>query len=428
MRPPGASPQDPAQPGPKARRAGLEEQGAPPPPTGCGAQGGAERAGLAPPRPAPPPAAEEAGRPACPLSAHDAQAADDPASLAEGTARAPGAERAPAAESGTRTLGAQPLAAIGDPGAGSAAVSENRPSPDISPGGASPPAPPLAAIGGPGAGSTAVPESRLSPGLSPADASPAAPPLAAIGGPGAESATVPESRLSPGLSPADASPAAPPLADARLGEALGAKEGASQPRGAASATEEITEANAVTGGAPPARAAPGAGAADAATASEDPAAPGVASEASAAEEGCAGRETWVGRDGVRQAHAAPAAVPAAEGPTEAPAQRCGCGGALPPDPGAAPDRSGLRGLPVWALIALLSAPIIVYRYAISPMLGRNCRFEPSCSAYGLEALRVHGPVMGLWLTLRRIARCHPWGGMGHDPVPPRRPPGDGRPG
>ena len=95
---------------------------------------------------------------------------------------------------------------------------------------------------------------------------------------------------------------------------------------------------------------------------------------------------------------------------------CGCGDVQPlvaADPVA-------RSLLSRAVIALLSAPIIVYRYAISPMLGRNCRFEPSCSAYGLEALRVHGPVRGLWLTVRRVSRCHPWGGMGHDPVPPRR--------
>ncbi|MGG7564913.1 membrane protein insertion efficiency factor YidD [Rhodovulum sp. DZ06] len=78
---------------------------------------------------------------------------------------------------------------------------------------------------------------------------------------------------------------------------------------------------------------------------------------------------------------------------------------------------------VAALVLLLSLPIHVYRYTLSPLIGRNCRYEPSCSAYGLEALKVHGPVKGLWLTLSRISRCHPWGGMGHDPVPPRKPRG-----
>jgi uncharacterized protein len=72
-------------------------------------------------------------------------------------------------------------------------------------------------------------------------------------------------------------------------------------------------------------------------------------------------------------------------------------------------------------VACLSAPILVYRYAISPILPRACRFAPSCSAYALEALAVHGPARGSWLTLKRLARCHPiaflGGGSGHDPVP-----------
>ena len=58
-----------------------------------------------------------------------------------------------------------------------------------------------------------------------------------------------------------------------------------------------------------------------------------------------------------------------------------------------------------------------YRYAISPMLGANCRYEPSCSAYAEEALQRYGAVRGGWLVLRRIVRCHPWGGSGYDPVP-----------
>lgn len=58
-----------------------------------------------------------------------------------------------------------------------------------------------------------------------------------------------------------------------------------------------------------------------------------------------------------------------------------------------------------------------YRYAISPMLGSNCRFVPSCSEYALEAIERHGAVRGSWLATRRIARCHPWCDGGHDPVP-----------
>lgn len=58
-----------------------------------------------------------------------------------------------------------------------------------------------------------------------------------------------------------------------------------------------------------------------------------------------------------------------------------------------------------------------YQIVLSPFLGGRCRFEPSCSVYALEALRRHGGLRGGWLTLRRLLRCHPWGGCGHDPVP-----------
>ena len=71
---------------------------------------------------------------------------------------------------------------------------------------------------------------------------------------------------------------------------------------------------------------------------------------------------------------------------------------------------------------VLRAPILVYRYCISPLIGPVCRYEPTCSAYALEALERHGPIKGLWLTARRLARCHPikWlgGSEGCDPVPP----------
>jgi putative membrane protein insertion efficiency factor len=69
--------------------------------------------------------------------------------------------------------------------------------------------------------------------------------------------------------------------------------------------------------------------------------------------------------------------------------------------------------PALPLIWLVRA----YQYAISPMLGNNCRFHPTCSAYAVEALERHGPFKGLWLALRRVGRCHPWHPGGYDPVP-----------
>ncbi len=60
-----------------------------------------------------------------------------------------------------------------------------------------------------------------------------------------------------------------------------------------------------------------------------------------------------------------------------------------------------------------------YQLAISPLLPMSCRYLPTCSSYAAEAIAVHGPLKGGWLGLRRILRCHPWGGSGFDPVPPR---------
>lgn len=69
------------------------------------------------------------------------------------------------------------------------------------------------------------------------------------------------------------------------------------------------------------------------------------------------------------------------------------------------------------LARALAAPVRAYRLALSPWVGRHCRYLPTCSAYALEALERHGGLRGGWLALRRIARCHPWGCSGLDPVP-----------
>ena len=67
--------------------------------------------------------------------------------------------------------------------------------------------------------------------------------------------------------------------------------------------------------------------------------------------------------------------------------------------------------------ALLKAPIVVYRYTLSPILGVNCRYLPSCSEYASEAIDSNGAWKGGWLTLSRLLRCQPWGTSGFDPVP-----------
>jgi uncharacterized protein len=73
----------------------------------------------------------------------------------------------------------------------------------------------------------------------------------------------------------------------------------------------------------------------------------------------------------------------------------------------------MQQIPAFFLIGLIR----VYRYAISPFLGRSCRYVPSCSEYAIEALRRHGSIRGLWLTIRRVGRCNPWHPGGYDPVP-----------
>jgi len=67
----------------------------------------------------------------------------------------------------------------------------------------------------------------------------------------------------------------------------------------------------------------------------------------------------------------------------------------------------------WPLILLIR----IYQWVISPIIGPKCRYQPTCSHYAVEALKKHGPFKGFWLAIRRIARCHPWGGSGWDPVP-----------
>lgn len=61
--------------------------------------------------------------------------------------------------------------------------------------------------------------------------------------------------------------------------------------------------------------------------------------------------------------------------------------------------------------------IKLYQWIISPLLGPKCRYTPTCSQYGIEAFKKHGPLKGFWLTLKRVSKCHPWGGHGYDPVP-----------
>ncbi|WP_243699314.1 membrane protein insertion efficiency factor YidD [Natronoflexus pectinivorans] len=69
------------------------------------------------------------------------------------------------------------------------------------------------------------------------------------------------------------------------------------------------------------------------------------------------------------------------------------------------------------LVFLLILPVKIYQYGISPMIGPRCRYTPTCSHYTVEALKKHGPFKGLWLAVKRILSCNPWGGSGYDPVP-----------
>lgn len=77
-------------------------------------------------------------------------------------------------------------------------------------------------------------------------------------------------------------------------------------------------------------------------------------------------------------------------------------------------------------VGVAVALVRAYRFLLSPWFGRTCRHFPSCSEYAVEALRRFGLVRGGWLTIRRLARCHPWGTSGYDPVPTQRKPGGNR--
>lgn len=72
------------------------------------------------------------------------------------------------------------------------------------------------------------------------------------------------------------------------------------------------------------------------------------------------------------------------------------------------------------LKALVIFPIKLYQWLLSPLLGRNCRFEPTCSNYMIQAIEEWGPLKGIYLGLKRIVKCHPWGGHGPDPVPKKK--------
>ncbi|NRB80004.1 MAG: membrane protein insertion efficiency factor YidD [Saccharospirillaceae bacterium] len=69
----------------------------------------------------------------------------------------------------------------------------------------------------------------------------------------------------------------------------------------------------------------------------------------------------------------------------------------------------------WLLIKLIR----FYQLFLSPLLGKNCRYDPTCSQYSIEALKTHGIFKGFYLSIKRIFSCHPWGGQGYDPVPPK---------
>ena len=76
----------------------------------------------------------------------------------------------------------------------------------------------------------------------------------------------------------------------------------------------------------------------------------------------------------------------------------------------------MRGILIFPFVFLIKT----YQFLISPTIGKNCRFNPTCSNYALEALKKHGLVLGMYYSIIRISKCHPWGGSGHDPVPSKK--------
>lgn len=75
----------------------------------------------------------------------------------------------------------------------------------------------------------------------------------------------------------------------------------------------------------------------------------------------------------------------------------------------------IKQLPTRCVIAIID----FYRYFLSPLLGKSCRFHPTCSAYGRQAILRFGVIKGCWMTIKRLGRCHPWHEGGYDPVPER---------
>jgi putative membrane protein insertion efficiency factor len=76
----------------------------------------------------------------------------------------------------------------------------------------------------------------------------------------------------------------------------------------------------------------------------------------------------------------------------------------------------MRGILIFPFVFLIK----IYQFLISPIIGKNCRFSPTCSNYALEALKKHGLILGMYYSIIRISKCHPWGGSGHDPVPSKK--------
>ena len=72
------------------------------------------------------------------------------------------------------------------------------------------------------------------------------------------------------------------------------------------------------------------------------------------------------------------------------------------------------------IIYIVLIPIKAYQLILSPLFGPSCRFQPTCSTYAIEALKKHGVIQGLWLTIKRLVKCNPWGGQGFDPVPEKK--------